>query len=110
MCKVLQETGSLEKHFLLLTSLLSNLVQDQFPYNINTFRPIRKRLLLTLVFQTVIDLTHPGGGGSPWLTVFGEWWPTAGGAGEATWLSAAEPRERVGGECSGAAVGVGPGT
>lgn len=37
------------------------------------------------------------------MTVFGgEWWPTAGGAGEATWRSAAETRGWVGGEGSGA--------
>lgn len=53
-CKVLQESGSPENHFLLLTSLMSNLVQDQFHYKINTSRPIKKRLLIILVVILII--------------------------------------------------------
>lgn len=71
-------------------SSLSNLVQDQFHYNMDTFRPV-KVVTFNAVVQTVRDLSHPGGGGSPWLTVFGgERWSAAGGVCEATCSSVGE--------------------
>lgn len=87
---MLQESGSPENHFLLLTSLMSNLVQDLFHYREK--EKVTSNIGGYINNNTDINNnTHPGGGGSPWLTVFGgDWWSTAGGAGEATWLSAAE--------------------
>lgn len=88
-CKVLQESGSPENHFLLLTSLMSNLVQDLFHYREK--EKVTNNIGGYINNNDINNNTHPGGGGSPWLTVFGgDWWSTAGGAGEATWLSAAE--------------------
>lgn len=56
-CKVLQESGSPENHFLLLTSSMSNLVQDQFHYKINNIETIKKKLLITLVVILIIIIT-----------------------------------------------------
>lgn len=84
------DADSPENHFLLLTSSLSNLVPDQFHYNMGKVRSIKKAIFTTGT-QTIIDVTHPGGGGSPWLTVFGgEWRSPAGGVWEASCPSAAE--------------------